>query len=103
MQTFPLTLAAANDAEKSQWAIGDALVKECGPPGDDHSNNGCCERIAAVAKFLDENGREFSVSYLRRLRQVAFAFTVVISLPPKGLPRDRWLTRSEAARLLWAC
>ena len=29
--------------------------------------------------------------------------TVVISLPPKGLPRDRWLTRSEAARLLRAC
>jgi integrase len=23
-------------------------------------------------------------------------------LPPKGAPRERWLTRSEAARLLWA-
>ena len=29
--------------------------------------------------------------------------SVQISLPPKGLPRDRWLTRSEAARLLWTC
>jgi integrase len=28
---------------------------------------------------------------------------VRIVLPPKGLPRDRWLTRAEAARLLWAC
>lgn len=28
---------------------------------------------------------------------------VKILLPPKGLPRDRWLTREEAARLLWAC
>jgi integrase len=28
---------------------------------------------------------------------------VRVSLPPKGLPRDRWLTRSEAAKLLWAC
>ena len=28
---------------------------------------------------------------------------VRIVLPDKGLPRDRWLTRSEAARLLWAC
>ena len=36
---FPLTLAAAKDAEKSQWAIGDALVKECGPPG--HRNHRC--------------------------------------------------------------
>lgn len=26
----------------------------------------------------------------------------VVVLPPKGAPRDRWLTKSEAARLLWA-
>jgi hypothetical protein len=28
---------------------------------------------------------------------------VKIDLPDKGAPRDRWLTRSEAARLLWTC
>jgi integrase len=28
---------------------------------------------------------------------------VRVVLPPKGPPRDRWLTRSEAARLLWVC
>ncbi len=28
---------------------------------------------------------------------------VRITLPPKGLPRDRWLTRSEAAKLIWTC
>jgi integrase len=28
---------------------------------------------------------------------------VRVTLPPKGPPRDRWLTRSEAARLIWAC
>jgi integrase len=28
---------------------------------------------------------------------------VRVALPPKGAPRDRWLTRTEAARLLWAC
>lgn len=27
----------------------------------------------------------------------------VFTLPEKSLPRDRWLTRSEAARLIWAC
>lgn len=26
-----------------------------------------------------------------------------ITLPEKSVPRDRWLTRSEAAALLWAC
>lgn len=29
--------------------------------------------------------------------------TVRVSLPPKGPPRDRWLTRGEAAKLIWAC
>lgn len=29
--------------------------------------------------------------------------SVVVSLPPKGNPRDRWLTRDEASRLLWVC
>lgn len=28
---------------------------------------------------------------------------VHVVLPPKGPRRERWLTRSEAARLLWAC
>ncbi len=28
---------------------------------------------------------------------------VNVWLPPKGAPRDRWLTRSEVACLLWAC
>ena len=28
---------------------------------------------------------------------------VRVALPPKGPPRDRWLTRSEAAKLIWAC
>jgi integrase len=28
---------------------------------------------------------------------------VRVVLPEKGLPRERWLTRSEAAKFLWAC
>jgi integrase len=28
---------------------------------------------------------------------------VRVVLPEKGLPRERWLTRSEAAKLLWTC
>jgi integrase len=28
---------------------------------------------------------------------------VRVTLPKKGEPRDRWLTRSEAARLIWEC
>jgi hypothetical protein len=29
--------------------------------------------------------------------------TVRVSLPRKGPPHDRWLTRSEAAKLIWTC
>lgn len=28
---------------------------------------------------------------------------VAVTLPEKGDPRDRWLTRSEAAKILWVC
>jgi integrase len=28
---------------------------------------------------------------------------VRVTFPQKGQPRDRWLTRSEAAKLIWAC
>lgn len=28
---------------------------------------------------------------------------IKVKLPGKGKPRDRWLTRQEAAKLLWAC
>ncbi len=28
---------------------------------------------------------------------------VGVTLPPKAKPRDRWLTRAEAAQLLWTC
>jgi integrase len=28
---------------------------------------------------------------------------VRVTLPAKGPPRDRWLTRNEAAKLIWAC
>ena len=28
---------------------------------------------------------------------------VSVWLPPKGPPRDRWLTRSDVARLIWVC
>jgi hypothetical protein len=29
---FPLTLEAIKKGDQNQWAIGDALLAECGPP-----------------------------------------------------------------------
>ncbi|MDY8108306.1 site-specific integrase [Fulvimarina sp. 2208YS6-2-32] len=35
--------------------------------------------------------------------EIGMEYEPVITLPDKSRPRHRWLTRSEAARLLWAC
>jgi hypothetical protein len=73
-QLFPKTLAAAKAGESSLWAIGDALIAECGPPGEVGAHNGSNEKIAEAAVFLAEQGIEYSEHTLRQLRQVAFAF-----------------------------
>jgi len=36
-------------------------------------------------------------------RQGLHRGNVLVALPPKGQARQRWLTRDEAARLLWVC
>ena len=41
-----------------------------------------------------------AMNYSVQQRQLDYAMPV--TLPPKSLPRERWLTRQEAARLLWA-
>jgi hypothetical protein len=76
-QKFPLTLAAVKRGETSLWDIGDALIKECGPPGEQGAKNGSYDRVGAAQGYLAQQGYELSVSYLRMLRKTAFDF-------PKG-------------------
>jgi flagellar biosynthesis GTPase FlhF len=65
---FPKTIKAAQAAEQSQWAIGDALLKEA----EDRQTG---ERgLNAVSRELEANGIEFSMPYLRNLRDTAKAF-----------------------------
>jgi site-specific DNA-cytosine methylase len=65
---FPRTLKAAEASERSQWAIGDALLKEA----DDRQSG---ERgMNAVSKELEANGIELSAGYLAALRATALAF-----------------------------
>jgi hypothetical protein len=65
---FPRTLKAAETGERSQWAIGDALLKESTDKqvGD--------RGLKAVQKELETNGIEFSADYLGQLRRTAIAF-----------------------------
>jgi flagellar biosynthesis GTPase FlhF len=73
-ETFPLVLAAVRKAaeaeRRSQWAIGDALIKEIGPP----VNGAHDKRLSQCAKELAAEGYNYTVGYLRALRNVAFSF-----------------------------
>lgn len=68
---YPLTFAAAKRAEKSQWAIGDALLEEIGPP---HAGRRQEEAFEECARELKEQGMPYSTQWLRELRNTAHAF-----------------------------
>src|SRR5215831_1198547 len=68
MVKFPKTLKAAMTAERSQWAIGDALAKEA-----EEKFTGTYGLDACAAELF-ENGIDYSADYLGRLRGIAIAF-----------------------------
>ena len=55
--------------------IGDALIRECGPPGEDCAHNGSTEKIEAAAKYLAAHAYIFTAYYLRDLRRLSRAFS----------------------------
>jgi integrase len=64
-----------------------------------------CRAYAAASRSQSMARRDLSLlraafNHYRRSTGIAPQATIV--LPPKEIPRDRWLTRDEAARLLWA-
>jgi integrase len=71
---------------------------------DDVSGRRCRDYVAFRGK-LGGARRELEVlrSAINHHRKEGLHREIVmVDLPEKGEPRDRWLTRSEAARLLWA-
>ena len=47
---------AARQGEPAQWPLGDALIEECGEPGDDHAHNGAYTQIREAQAELLANG-----------------------------------------------
>jgi len=81
---FPRTLKAAEASERSQWAIGDALIAETedrqtGPRG-----------LRAVEKELRDNGVELGLGYLSSLRHCAETF------PPRRRHALPWKVHEAA-------
>lgn len=71
---YPKTFAAAQQAEISAWAIGDALLEECGAPGDDHSNNDSFAKLKEAQAELEANGIDYIENTLRRYRDTSHHF-----------------------------
>jgi len=85
MSRFPNVLAAAERRQrhlddvngKDLWALGEALIKDCGKPGDDRTHNGSHGRIEAAAKELAAKGFDYNLNTLVNIRETAFAFPSV--------------------------
>ena len=78
---YPLTYAALKEAENhhesDQWAIGDALLAECGPPSESSVNDGSWERLKEVAQRCSDIwnlDQSYSIQHLSRLRATSFHF-----------------------------
>jgi flagellar biosynthesis GTPase FlhF len=72
---FPLCFSAAQAIEKNQWALGDALIQECGPLGREGVRNNAYAAIQAAAVELTEQGLEYSELTLRDLREISYLYT----------------------------
>lgn len=46
---------------------------------------------------------DFRAAINHHAKQRLHTGIIHVTLPPKGIPRERWLTRSEVAKLLWTC
>ena len=46
---FPEVVAAVRAAEDCPWKVGDALIKECGWPGEHGVNTGALDKLEASA------------------------------------------------------
>ena len=60
----------------------------------------CAQRSAGGAR---RDLEDLSAAIGHHLQEGYHREIVKVTLPSKGLPRDRWLSRDEAAALLWTC
>ena len=71
---FPLTVKAAKKSDGDQWALGDALIAECGPPPENGVNDGSYALMLEAEKELWDAGLEYTPSGLANIRATAHAF-----------------------------
>jgi hypothetical protein len=72
MAKFENTLAVAAKHDRSQWELGDALIKDIPPSSDYH--NGSTAKLTELSELLAEQGYDYELGYLRILWWVANKF-----------------------------
>lgn len=73
--SWPKSTRAVRKQEASNWEIGDALIEECGSPGEGRANNDSLTRIKDFTTFLfSDYGIERSVNTLREVRDICHVF-----------------------------
>jgi hypothetical protein len=63
--------AAESQVSEAKWALGDALIAECGPPGKSGVRTKAYSLLKQAAAVLKKMGLRYSFDHLRDLRQVA--------------------------------
>jgi hypothetical protein len=75
MQTdYKAILGAVQKRNKALWDLGDALVLECGAPDPTSASYAGPGRLRAAWHYLQENGCDYSLAELSKLRRVAHVF-----------------------------
>ena len=89
---FPEVVAAVRAAEECPWKIGDALIKECGRPGDHGVNTGAFDKLEQCARELRRLRLEtYSLDHFRDMRRTAANFS-----DGDRSPSASWTVHSEA-------
>jgi hypothetical protein len=60
--------------DKARWDLGDALVAECGAPDPTCVSFAGPGGLRAAWRYLQENGYDYSIEELSKLRRVAYVF-----------------------------
>lgn len=97
---LPHTRAARNAAYHvgclSAWwgdrTIADVTAKNCRAFAREHTPHSARRYLETLRAAIGHWHREYG----------PLPSVPAVTLPPKAEPRERWLTRSEAARILWA-
>jgi hypothetical protein len=79
--SFAKTIAAALTKQRTNMELGDALIEECGPPGETGIMNGSIARLECARLALEEAGIEYATNSLRMYRDVASVFPPALRYP----------------------